>query len=114
MTRLTKDLLIAASAEISYKKLFFNALHQYVSYKFYIFAIMKALIMLKHYDIRENILELFHANLKEDNISFSKDLLYEQEKRKQAIKNATRRQYINDNENVDLNIAVNLIFIYLN
>ena len=75
---------------------------------------MQALMMLKHHDIKENILELFHTNLKEDSTSLSKDLLYEQEKQDQTMKNAMRQQYINNDKDVDLNIAVSLIFIYLN
>ena len=38
---------------------------------------MQALIILKYYDIKENILELFNANLEENSTSFSKDLFYE-------------------------------------
>ena len=80
LIRLTKNILTIASAEVFYEKLFFIASRQCASHKFYNFAIMQIIMMLKHYDIKKNILELFHANLKEDNISLSKDLLYEQEK----------------------------------
>ena len=114
MIRLIKNILTVAFAEISCKKFFFILSRQYVLHKFYNFAIMQALMMLRHHDIQENILELSHANLEENSISFSKDLLYEQEKRDQTMKNAIKRQYMNDNKNVDLNIIVSLIFICLN
>ena len=114
MTRLIRDILTAASAEISYKKLFSIASRQYASHKFYNPAIMRALMILKHHDIKKNILKLFHANLKKDSTSHSKDLLYEQEKRDQAMQNAMRRQYMNDDENINLNITVSSMFIYLN
>ena len=81
MTCLTKNILTVASAEVFCKKLLFIALRWYDLHKFYNFAIIQALIMLKYYDVRKNILKLFHTNLKEDNTSFSKDLLYKQEKR---------------------------------
>ena len=90
MIRLTRNVLTVASAEVSCKKLFFIVLRQYVSHKFYNLAIIRAFMMLKHHDIEENILKLFHANLKENSTSFSKDLLYEQEKRDQIMKNAMR------------------------
>ena len=77
MIRLTRDILTVAFAEISCEKLFSIVSHQYVSQKFYNSIIMRALMILKHYDIRKNILKLFHANLKENSTSFSKDLLYE-------------------------------------
>ena len=77
---MTKDILIVISAEVFCEKLFFIASRQYTSHKFSNSAIIQAFMMLKHYDIRENILKLFHANLKENSTSFSKDLLYEQEK----------------------------------
>ena len=80
MTHLTRDILIIASAKVFCKKLFFLASRQYALHKFYNFVIMQALIMLKYYNIRENILKLFHANLKEDSTSFLKNLLYEQKK----------------------------------
>ena len=114
MTRLAKDILTAAPAEIFCKKLFFIASRQYASHKFYNSAIMRALMILKHHDIKENILKLFHADLKKDNTSHSKNLFYEQEKRNQAMQNAMKRQYMNDDENISLNITVNSMFIYLN
>ena len=76
MICLTRDILTVASAEVFCKKLFFIASRQYASHKFYNSAIMQALMMLKHHNIRKNILELFYTNLKEDSMNFSKDLLY--------------------------------------
>ena len=114
MIRLIKNILTAASVEVSCEKLFFIASRQYVSHKFYNFAIMRALMILKHHDIKENILKLFHADLEKDSTSHSKDLLYEQKKRDQAMQNAMKRQYINDDENTSLNIIVSSMFIYLN
>ena len=52
MIYLIKDILAAASVEIFYKKLFFIVLRQYVSHKFYNFAIMQTFMILKHHDIK--------------------------------------------------------------
>ena len=114
MIRLTKNILTAAFAEIFYKELFFIASRQYVSHKFYNSVIMQAFMILKHHDIKENILELSHANLKKNSISHSKNLLYEQKKRDQTMQNIMKRQYMNDNENINFNIIVSSMFIYLN
>ena len=114
MIHLIKDILAAASAEIFYEKLFSIVSRQYALHKFYNPAIMQALMILKHHDIKKNILKLFHADLKEDSTSHLKDLLYEQEKRDQTMQNVMKRQYMNDNENISLNIIVNSMFIYLN
>ena len=114
MTHLIKDILAVASAEVFCEKLFSIASRQYVSHKFYNSATMRALMILKHHDIRKNILKLFHADLEENSTSHSKNLLYKQEKRDQAIQNAMKRQYMNDDENTSLNIIVSSMFIYLN
>ena len=42
---------------------------------------MQTFMILKHYNVRKNILKFFHADLKEDSISHSKDLFYKQEKK---------------------------------
>ena len=90
MIYLIKNILAVASAEVFCKKLFFIVSRQYVSHKFYNSAIMRTLMILKHHDIKENILELFHANLEKDSISHSKNLLYEQEKKDQTIQNVMK------------------------
>ena len=114
MICLIKNILTAAFAEVFYKKLFFIASRQYVSHKFYNSAIMRALMILKHHDIKENILKLFHANLKKDSTSHSKNFLYEQEKRDQIMQNVMRQQFMNNDENINFNIIVSSMFIYLN
>ena len=50
-------------------------------HKFYNSATMRALMILRHHDIKENILELFYADLKKDSINHLKDLFYEQKER---------------------------------
>ena len=109
-----KNILIVTSAEVSCEKLFFIASRQYALHKFCNFAIIQTFMMLKHHNIRENNLKLFYANLKEDSTKLLKDLLYEQEKQDQTMKNIIRRQYINNNKNINLNIIISLIFICLN
>ena len=114
MARLARDILAAAPAGVSCEELFSIASRQYASHKFYNPATMRALMILRHHDIRENILELFHADLEEDSTSHPEDLLYEQEERDQAMQDAMGRQYMDDDEDTSLNITVSSMFIYLN
>lgn len=46
---------IIALVEISCEKMFFIAFRQYASHKFYDLAIMRVLMTLRHYNIKENI-----------------------------------------------------------
>ena len=97
MTRIVKNVLVFISINISCERLFSIASRQYSQHKTYFSTIIRALMIIRHYDIKKNNFERFHEIWKTKNNEIAKEFKQNCEQQNENLNILKEHQYINDN-----------------
>ncbi len=113
MTRIAKDVLNATSFDVVNERLFSIANKIYDAHKFYHSATIRAKMIIRQHDFKENEWEMKNAqlNLKKEEELITSKIAEKIETRDQALRNEMK-DYINDVDEITTSIIVNNIQTY--
>ena len=98
MTRMTRDIIAFVSIDVFCERLFFIASRQYASHKFYHFDIIRALMIIRQYDLRKNEFEQCHVEWETKELESSKKYKLDQAQQDENLNALREQQFINDDE----------------